>query len=94
MNKLIDEKNKNIEYKFEDIFSQYNYDLDKIELLCPVCKTLRIKQSNIKHCIICNKCITNWDHHCYWLNICISKDNYNIFLFFIVFLFFVVILVY
>ena len=81
-------KKSKIEYKFEDIFSQYNYDLDKIELLCPVCKTLRIKQSNIKHCIICNKCITNWDHHCYWLNICISKDNYNIFLFFIVFLFF------
>ena len=87
-NKLsINKKKSIIEYNFENIFSQNDYNLDKIELLCPVCRIIKLKQSKIKHCIICNKCIDNWDHHCFWLNICINKDNYNLFRFFTIFLF-------
>ena len=87
-NKLsINKKRTVIEYSFENIFAQNDYNLDKIELLCPVCRIIKLNQSKIKHCIICNKCIDNWDHHCYWLNICINKDNYNLFLFFSIFLF-------
>ena len=87
-NKLsINKKRSIIDYNFEDIFSQNDYNLDKIDLLCPVCKILKAKQSKIMHCIICNKCIDNWDHHCFWLNICINKGNYNLFRFFTLFLF-------
>ena len=75
----------NKQVKFEDIYKLYNYELEKIEQLCPICKI--IKQSKTKHCIICNKCIENWDHHCYWLNICINKETYNFFIWFIITLF-------
>ena len=92
-NKLsINKKRTVIEYSFENIFAQNDYNLDKIELLCPVCRIIKLNQLKIKHCIICNKCIDNWDHHCYWLNICINKDNYNLFLFFTIFLFLEIIL--
>ena len=84
---LINKKRPIIVYNFEDIFEQNDYNLDKIELLCPVCKIIKLKQSKIMHCIICNKCIDNWDHHCFWLNICINKDNYNFFRIFTIFLF-------
>ena len=79
----------NRQVKFEDIYKFNNYDLDKIECLCPVCK--KIKQSKTKHCIICNKCIENWDHHCYWLNICINKETYNLFIVFLIILFIMII---
>ena len=95
--KLYKKKNKNIkdynllnmQKKYEDIYRLNNYDLDKIEHICPVCK--KIQQSKTKHCIICNKCIENWDHHCYWLNICINKETYNLFLFFLIILFIMII---
>ena len=92
-NKLsINKKRSIIVYNFEDIFEKNNYDLDKIELLCPICKIIKLKQSKIMHCIICNKCIDNWDHHCFWLNICINKNNYNLFRFFMIFLFLTIII--
>ena len=33
-----------------------------------------------------------WDHHCFWLNICINKNNYNLFRFFMIFLFLTIII--
>ena len=84
-----DYKLLNKQIKFEDIYRMNNYDLDKIEQLCPLCKI--IKKSGTKHCIICNKCIENWDHHCYWLNICINKETYNLFLSFVIILFLVIV---
>ena len=50
--------------------------------ICIKCRI--IKKEKTKHCIICNRCIENWDHHCYWLNSCINDKNYckfKIFLF-------------
>ena len=32
---------------------------------------------NIQHCLICDRCVENWDHHCYWLNTCINDKNYK-----------------
>ena len=42
-------------------------------------KCIRIKKQNTIHCVVCNLCIDDWDHHCFWLNTCISKNNKNIF---------------
>ena len=42
------------------------------------------KSKDIKHCIICHKCYINFDHHCYWINKCVAKNNYHIFLGFLI----------
>ena len=39
---------------------------------------------NTKHCKTCNKCVSNYDHHCMWLNNCIGGKNYRYFIKFIV----------
>ena len=41
-----------------------------------ICVKCRIpKDSTTVHCIVCNGCVREFDHHCFWLNICISKQN-------------------
>jgi len=29
-----------------------------------------------KHCRHCNKCVVDYDHHCFFLNTCVSSENY------------------
>jgi hypothetical protein len=41
--------------------------------ICVKCRTP--KDDNTVHCIVCNGCVRYFDHHCSWLNICISKKN-------------------
>ena len=36
-----------------------------------------------KHCIICDCCYDNFDHHCYWINKCVAKNNFVLFIFFL-----------
>ena len=41
-----------------------------------ICVKCRIAKDNkTVHCIVCNGCVKDFDHHCSWLNICISKGN-------------------
>ena len=59
--------------------------LTMYENLNNVCiKCIRIKKSNTIHCTICNLCIDNWDHHCFWLNCCITTKNKKIFIIFFI----------
>eukprot|EP00403_Amphidinium_massartii_P013054 CAMPEP_0178408140 /NCGR_PEP_ID=MMETSP0689_2-20121128/19786_1 /TAXON_ID=160604 /ORGANISM="Amphidinium massartii, Strain CS-259" /LENGTH=436 /DNA_ID=CAMNT_0020029227 /DNA_START=145 /DNA_END=1451 /DNA_ORIENTATION=+ len=39
--------------------------------------------ANVKHCKRCEKCVSGFDHHCLWLNTCIGKRNYTVWLIFI-----------
>lgn len=45
---------------------------------CFICNSFK-KDEKTKHCFYCDRCIDNFDHHCYWVNNCISKKNLNIF---------------
>ena len=56
---------------------------ENLKEYCPYC-CIKNKE-NIKHCIICNKCVFKLSHHCFWINKCIGKKNliiYMLFLFF------------
>ncbi|KAI5057711.1 hypothetical protein GOP47_0027726 [Adiantum capillus-veneris] len=49
------------------------------------CSLCRVPISfRTKHCCVCDKCVDGFDHHCQWLNNCIGKRNYKIFIILIV----------
>lgn len=51
-------------------------------LVCVHCGHRTMVES--KHCKACNKCVTGFDHHCKWLNMCIGSRNYKYFLVYMV----------
>ena len=65
------------------INKKYNDLLDIIEKgedvgsFCPYC--LVQKTYKTTHCLICQKCIDEFDHHCFWVGNCIGKNNYDLF---------------
>ena len=57
----------------------------KLENYCPKCYIE--KKKNITHCFICDKCVLEMSHHCFWFNKCIARDNKIFYLLFIYFSF-------
>jgi hypothetical protein len=48
---------------------------------CPYCK---IKKTNDSlHCVVCDHCVDGFDHHCFWINNCIGRNNYFMFIIFL-----------
>ena len=50
---------------------------------CSVCQFFVKKTNYVTHCIDCDICIENQDHHCPWTGHCIGKNNYYSFMIFI-----------
>jgi ankyrin repeat protein len=67
---------------FEKLFMMCKYDEYIIKKICPKCKTFRSLKT--VHCIVCDLCIEDFDHHCYYLNKCITKKNLKFFLLFMI----------
>ena len=61
-----------------------NYD-GELDQFCSVCKGP--VEERTKHCGNCNRCTDEFDHHCFWLNTCIGKRNYRLFVKFVVTIF-------
>ncbi len=47
-------------------------------LYCDICRSYVNKSS--RHCRTCARCVENFDHHCMWINNCIGRKNYKLFL--------------
>ena len=50
--------------------------------LCNTCYIFR--GPGVSHCKKCNNCVENFDHHCPWLGNCIGKNNYTMFIIFLI----------
>ena len=50
---------------------------------CKKCNKFRPKRAH--HCRYCNKCILDMDHHCFTLNKCIGKNNYKLYIKYLIF---------
>ena len=79
-------------YNLVEIDSVYINDNDKeLENIsekhdytsCKKCNKFRPKRAH--HCRFCNKCILEMDHHCFSLNKCIGKNNYAIYVKYLIF---------
>ena len=54
------------------------------EDFCPYCLVKNNFRS--KHCLICQNCIDEFDHHCFWVGNCIGKNNYKLFFIFLIYI--------
>ena len=59
---------------------------EELENFCPFC--LVKKSYKTVHCLICQNCIDEFDHHCFWVGNCIGKNNYDFFFIFLIFIIF------
>ncbi|XP_050430966.1 palmitoyltransferase ZDHHC20-A-like [Adelges cooleyi] len=50
---------------------------------CDRCKI--VKPDRAHHCTVCDKCVLKMDHHCPWINNCVSFSNYKYFILLLVY---------
>jgi palmitoyltransferase len=53
---------------------------------CSKCNLKRHFNNRIGHCPVCDGCIMDRDHHCFWVNNCIGYNNHQLFIFYILYL--------
>jgi hypothetical protein len=79
LNNVVDMVNKdNTVLEKKDMTATEIYD-NKFCLDCMIDVPLRAK-----HCYTCDKCITTFDHHCFWIGNCVGERNKRIFIIFLI----------
>ena len=53
-------------------------------VFCSSCLVRRPIRS--KHCSVCDRCISKFDHHCPWVGNCIGEKNHHYFIFYLLLL--------
>ncbi|CAD8056550.1 unnamed protein product [Paramecium sonneborni] len=61
--------------------NEKNQDNSQKTWYCKVCKLIQAKET--QHCLDCDICIYEFDHHCPWTGKCIGKGNIKQFYYFI-----------
>jgi palmitoyltransferase len=72
------DKESNLEVNKEMTNNSENNIDSKFCIECMIDIPLRAK-----HCGTCNKCITTFDHHCFWVGNCIGEKNKRKFILFL-----------
>jgi len=57
---------------------------EEVDSFCPYC--LVKKSFRTIHCLVCQHCVDEFDHHCFWVGNCIGKKNYTLFFIFLVYI--------
>jgi len=74
---------KIINYEYRDILDIVEKGKE-VEEFCPLCLVQSKYRS--KHCLICQVCVDEFDHHCFWVGNCIGKNNYTLFFVFLIYI--------
>ena len=69
--------------QYKDLLSIVEFG-EEVENFCPYCLVKKTYRS--LHCLICQKCVDDFDHHCFWVGNCIGKNNYTLFFIFLVYI--------
>ena len=57
---------------------------EEVDNFCPYC--LVKKSFRSVHCLVCQHCVDEFDHHCFWVGNCIGRKNYILFFIFLVYI--------
>lgn len=72
---------RNILENFARSLHVVNRTLNGAVRFCEKCQV--VKPDRAHHCSVCGVCILKMDHHCPWVNNCVSFTNYKFFLLFL-----------
>ena len=71
-------------YYYNDYIKNINKDDEKNYERCKICNIITPNYMKVCHCVFCDVCVVNQDHHCTCLGKCIGKNNWFLFYLFIV----------
>ena len=74
---------KMVNYEYNDLLDIVEKG-NEAEDFCPYCLVKNKFRS--KHCLICQQCVDEFDHHCFWVGNCIGKKNYTLFFIFLIYI--------
>ena len=74
---------KIINYQYRDLLDIVEKG-EEVDDFCPYCLVKKTYRS--MHCLVCQKCIYDFDHHCFWVGNCVGKNNYSLFFVFLIYI--------
>ncbi|KAL3289382.1 hypothetical protein HHI36_022813 [Cryptolaemus montrouzieri] len=75
------EEQRNILEEFSKNLPNVNVNMNRTVRYCDKCRC--IKPDRAHHCSVCGECVLKMDHHCPWVNNCVSFTNYKFFILFL-----------